>query len=304
MSFVEGSRGMRLRVHRFGEAVEAAPTVLLLHGFLDSGATWDHVAQHLVTAGLNVLAPDLRGFGGSDRIGRGGYYHFPDYVADVATLVDTLTPKRLFVVGHSMGGTIAALYAATQPERVERLALLEGIGPLAFDPDLAPDRMRTWLRDLERVPQRPKPLASLDEAIARLQAQHPSVAAEVLATRAALLTTQDDAGRIWWSHDPLHRTTSPAPFNVHTFRAFLRGIRCPTLFVSGGPSGWHPPDEGERLACIADHRRVELPGAGHMMHWTAPEALAKALEAFFGEADLAGKGPKGDGGAPPKDGGA
>jgi hypothetical protein len=56
----------------------------------------------------------------------------------------------------------------------------------------------------------------------------------------------------------------------------------PVLVVGGGKTGWHPADEAERVACLPDVRQVELDGAGHMMHWTAPDALARTLTDFFG----------------------
>lgn len=271
--------GLRLHVHRFrDEAVSARGiTVLLLHGLLDAGATWDLVAEPLAREGFDVVAPDLRGFGQSEHVGPGGYYHFPDYVADVASLVDALAPARLAVVGHSMGGTIASSYTGAFPERVERLVLLEGAGPPAMEPSLAVDRTLAWLRDLATVARAPRALASLDEAVTRLAQNHPRVPREVLASRAPLLTRTDAEGRLVWAFDPLHRTTSPTPFSVEGFKAFLARIRCPTLFVGGGPHGWHPPDEGERLACIASCRTAEIAGAGHMMHWTAPAEVARLV---------------------------
>ncbi|HVY48995.1 MAG TPA: alpha/beta hydrolase, partial [Minicystis sp.] len=201
--------GLRLNVHRFRDpaVLPSGLTILLLHGFLDAGATWDLVAEHLVRAGHDVVAPDLRGFGQSDAVGPGGYYHFPDYVADVAELVEALSPRRLAVVGHSMGGTVAALFAGARPERVERLALLEGLGPVATEPAFAVDRMRQWLKDLGGLDRAPRALSSREEAIERLVYRHPRVPRDVLATRARLLTRADDAGRVVWAYDALHRTT-------------------------------------------------------------------------------------------------
>ena len=190
--------GLRLFVHRFRDAsvLPSGLTLLLLHGYQDAGATWDLVAEHLVRAGHDVIAPDLRGFGQSDAVGSGGYYHFPDYVADVAELVDAIAPRRLGVVGHSMGGTIAALYAGALPQRVERLALLEGLGPLATEPSFAVDRMRAWLSDLRREKPGPRTLSSMTEAIERLVYKHPAVPRDVLAARAKLLTRADHAGQL------------------------------------------------------------------------------------------------------------
>ena len=278
--------GLKLYVHRFrDEAVQPSGlTIVLLHGFMDSGATWDMVAPTLAHAGHDVVAPDLRGFGLSEYVGAGGYYHFPDYVADLAQLVDALAPRRLAVVGHSMGGTVAALYAGSHPDRVERLALLEGTGPMASEPALAVDRMQAWVRTLREVSRTPRPLSSLKEAVERLCLHHPRVPREVIETRAKLLTRVDDAGRLLWGYDPLHRTTAPTPFHAEAFKEFLRRIDCPTLVVSGGTTGWHPPDEAERLACLAHAVGTELPTAGHMMHWTTPGPLAQRLGQFFGEA--------------------
>jgi len=278
--------GLRLRVHRFQDA-SVSPTghtLLLLHGFMDAGGTWDLVAPHLTRAGHTLLAPDLRGFGESEPVGAGGYYHFVDYIADVAALVrDLVAPdQRIGLIGHSMGGTIASLYAGANPERVARLALLEGLGPPSMAPSIAVDRTRAWLRNLDQLDRTPRKLDSMDEAVRRLQANHPRVPREVLATRAKWLTRLDSAGQLVWAYDPMHRTTSPMPFQVELFAAFLAKIECPTLVVGGGPLGFHPEDEAHRIAQIPNATVAELETAGHMMHWTQPDALGEQLVAFFG----------------------
>jgi pimeloyl-ACP methyl ester carboxylesterase len=103
---------------------------------------------------------------------------------------------------------------------------------------------------------------------------------EVLATRLDALARDLPGGGVAWKADPLHTTQSPMPFFAATFREFLRRVACPVLFVSGGPLGWHPPDEDERLACFAGLERVEIADAGHMMHWTRPAEMAEHVAAF------------------------
>jgi pimeloyl-ACP methyl ester carboxylesterase len=272
-------QGLSLCVHRFRDR-QAPPngkTILLLHGFLDSGATWDLVGAELAPGGAEIYAPDMRGFGKSDRVGAGGYYHFPDYVADVAALVDRIAPSELVLVGHSMGGSVACLFTGACPDRVHKLVLLEGVGPPAMVPADALARTRRWLQDLRHA-KGSRPLASLEDATHRLAATHPAIDRSILASRAPHLSIAGPDGSLVWAHDPLHRTTSPAIFQVESFKTFLAEIRCPVTFVSGGEAGWHPVDEAERLAAFpTPPRKVVLEGAGHMMHWTRPADVARVI---------------------------
>jgi pimeloyl-ACP methyl ester carboxylesterase len=263
---------------------DALATAVLLHGFMDAAGTWDLVAPALATAGLRVLAPDLRGYGDGARLPSGAYYYFPDYVADVADLVDALVPQGapLVVVGHSMGGNVATLYTASFPDRVTRLVVVEGAGPPDNAHAIAPLRMRQWLEGVRAMKTRgERSMASRDEALERLAKNHPRVPREVLATRLDALARTLSDGRVAWKADPLHTTRSPMPFFAESFKEFARNVTCPTLFVSGGPLGWHPPDEEERVACFAKLDRVELADAGHMMHWTRPADLAECVVAFW-----------------------
>ncbi len=214
--------------------------MLLLHGYMDAARTWDMVAPSLMAAGYRVLAPDFRGFGDSPRAPAGGYYYFPDYIYDVSDLVETLVPggADLSVVGHSMGGTVAAMYTGTFPERVARLALLEGSGPPDHKHDHAPDQMHRWIESVRSIRVRgDRTLPSREVALDRLVANHPRVAREVLATRLDALAETLPDGRLTWKADVLHSTRSPIPFFAETWRAFAARVTCPVLYVSGGPSG-------------------------------------------------------------------
>jgi pimeloyl-ACP methyl ester carboxylesterase len=250
---------------------------------MDAAASWDLVAPRLAEAGLRVLAPDLRGFGDGARVSAGGYYHFPDYVFDVADMVDALVPAGapLVVVGHSMGGTVATLYAGTFAGRAGRLVVAEGAGPPDSDPAHSPDRMRTWIDEVRAVRARgDRAMASREDALRRLVGNHPRVPVEILRTRLDALARDLPDGRVAWKADPLHTTRSPMPFFASGFKAFIRRVTCPVLFVSGGPLGWHPPDEDDRVGAFPDVERVELADAGHMMHWTQPAAMAGAIARF------------------------
>jgi pimeloyl-ACP methyl ester carboxylesterase len=256
---------------------------------MDAAATWDHVAPALAAAGLRVLAPDLRGFGDGPRVPPGGYYHFPDYVMDLAEVLDALVlPEApLFVMGHSMGGTLATLHAGAFPERVERLVCIEGAGPPDSEHDHAPDRMRQWVDQVRAVRARPeRVMASREDAFRRLAINHPRVAPDVLRAQLDALARPPegelDGERLVWKADPLHGTRAPMPFFAESWKAFARRVTCPVLSVSGGPLGWHPPDEEARLAAFPNLERAEIRDAGHMMHWTRPDELVAVLLRFLG----------------------
>ena len=116
-----GPRAIQLRIRDWAGP---EPTVVLLHGFLEQSAAWDPVARSL---GRRVVAPNQRGHGRSGHVGDGGWYHFWDYVGDLDQLVEHIGGP-IDLVGHSMGGTVAALYAGTRPDMVRRLVLVEGLG--------------------------------------------------------------------------------------------------------------------------------------------------------------------------------
>ena len=272
----------RLNLHllEWGDAGEA---VLLLHGFLEHARVWDWVAPRLADAGYHVFALDWRGHGDSEWIGAGGYYHFIDYVADLSALVRALG-GRVALVAHSMGGGAAVLYAGTEPERVRALVSIEGLGVPDTAPSTVPDRVVSWLRDLERVAQRRRGTITLDAAVARLRERFPLFPEAVARHLAETGTREVDGGRVW-KFDPLHQTRGPQPTYVVQAREFWKRVSCPVLYIEGAESVLRlpPADVDERLAALRA-RRLTIPGSGHHPHLEQPDALVRAVIDFLGKA--------------------
>jgi len=127
-------RGVRLRFMEAG----TGPPVLLLHGFLASHATWDAVLGPL-TARFRVIAPDLPGFGDSEKPPPGRYsYSASGFAESVVDLIASLDVNRAAIVGQRMGATVALTIATHYPDLVERLVLVS--------PDLYPRRPSVWER--------------------------------------------------------------------------------------------------------------------------------------------------------------
>lgn len=281
---VELGTGLRYNVLEWGaDRTELDHTVILLHGFLDLAWGWAATVRAGLAGRFHVVAPDLRGHGDSAWIGRGGYYHFVDYLADVDEVARLFGRGRLSLVGHSMGGSIASYFAGVFPERIHRLVLLEGLGPPEND-TAVPQRVRAWLDSWRRVRERDgKSHAGLDEAAARLRAHDPLLGDELARDLALHGTRPAPDGGLRFKHDPLHLTLGPMPFRVDYAAEFWTRVTCPVLWVEGEKSAFrHAGDEAERrLRLLPGAERAVLPGAGHMMQRHQPAALAELLVAFL-----------------------
>ncbi|MGB5812777.1 MAG: alpha/beta hydrolase [Polyangiales bacterium] len=258
--------------------------VVLCHGFLDIAWSFDAVARALVEAGHGVASFDWRGHGQSEWIGAGGYYHFPDYVLDLDELLPQLATGPLHLVGHSMGGGVCAMFAAARQTGLQTLTLIEGIGPPEMQPRNAAARLTAWLDGVSKLRSHERrPLEGQAEALRRMRIQNPELD-DQLGAFLISKSTRPVEGGLEWTFDPLHKTYSPRPFETRQFGEILEAIDVPVLIV-GGERGFRLPDESARLACITDHRLVEIDDVGHMIHWFKPERLAAELSGFFASHD-------------------
>lgn len=260
--------------------------LVLVHGFLDLAFSWTSFVAELyrrATQPLWIIAPDCRGHGDSGWVSGGGYYHFPDYVLDLDCVVQTLGVKSFKLVGHSMGGTISLLYTGTFPERVSKLVLIEGVGPVGMHFTDAPLRMEQWIGEIrQRGRNHFRQYSSVEAGARQLRQTNPRLP-ELFATELAQAAMKQTAGGKWiWKFDPLHRTTSPQPFYTAQAVAFLRRIDCPVLIVDGKQSRQTSrTDKQQRYDAIADYRHIGIDDAGHMVHQDNPMALVEALLPFL-----------------------
>ena len=281
-SIIHDVRGLRYHIRAWGD--ERHPKLFLLHGWMDVSASFQFMVDALAGEWY-VMAPDWRGFGLSEWQ-KGGYY-FADYVADLEVLLQHFSadqPVRL--VGHSMGGNIACLYAGIRPERVASLVSLEGFGLRATLPEQALTRMAKWLAQLADPP-RFKPYASFEALAERLRENNPHLSTE----RALFLAHHSGkalpSGEVTFNSDPFHKAVSPVLYRLEEAKACWRNITAPVLWLAGADSAIYrdhlraADDYSARKACFAKLEEVVLVDAGHMMHHDQPEDLARLMEKFL-----------------------
>ena len=275
-------RGLRYHVRLWGSA--DAPPVFLLHGWMDVSATFQFLVDALQRDWL-VIAPDWRGFGLSTWTG--GPYWFPDYVADLDALLDHFTadaPARL--VGASMGGNVACLYAGIRPARVSALVTLEGFGLAPSEPDEAPTRLTRWLDQL-RTNGEPKIHADFDLLAVRLCYNDPLLDPDRARFLARHLGRRRDDGSVELAADPSHRLVNPILYRLEEIMACWLRVAAPVLWVVARESERlkrfvrHEDDYRARLACFRDLREIVIDNAGHHLHHHPPERIAREIEDFM-----------------------
>jgi pimeloyl-ACP methyl ester carboxylesterase len=276
-------RGHRCHVRRWGPP--GAPKLFFLHGWMDIGATFQFVVDAL-RGDWQVIAPDWRGFGRSSW--NNGPYWFPDYVADLDSLLAKYSPDApARLVGHSMGGHVAGIFAGVRPERVSRLALLEGFGMPPSAPADAPKRYRRWLDELATTLPPRRVYDNREQLAERLRRANPRLTEARALYLSEHLGAADDDGLLMVAADPYHRISNPVLYRLEEVKACWREITAPVLWVAADESfvmkrhQADPDDYRARLDCFRSVREVSLADAGHNMHHDQPEKLAELLEDFF-----------------------
>jgi len=276
-------RGFECHLNEWGE--DDQPLVVYLHGWGDCGATFQFVADAM-SADTRIVAPDWRGFGRSSHVGTS--YWFPDYLADLDALLGHLSPDEpAILVGHSMGANVAGLYAGSMPERVRAFVNIEGFGLKDSDPDHAPQNYRRWI-ERGRTPERWGSYASLDELVPRILKRSPRLSADRARFVAREWTSDSVDGVYRLRADPHHRLPNAVQYRRAEAVACWDRVAAPVLLVLGEESdftaaaqSWIDPDESIHPFRGAPTARI--PGAGHMVHFEAPDALAAAIGRFLAD---------------------
>ncbi|SDR64378.1 Pimeloyl-ACP methyl ester carboxylesterase [Rhizobiales bacterium GAS113] len=275
-------RGLRCNLRRWVRP--GARPILLLHGTQDSSVTFQFLVDCL-RGEWDVLAPDWRGHGHSGWSASGYWFH--DFVADLSVLVDQLFPNRAVpMVGHSLGGNVAGVFAGLRPDRLSHLVSLDGFGPLT---DRIPVDILALLRgylDRSGHGRRHVPYANVDDMARRLSRANPRLTHDQALFLAEQSSAMNEDGTRRWLFDPNHKASLPALHMIADWKRIWSEIRVPVAWISSSDTRPNavvnsPGLLEERARVIPRLRHVKMPGTGHNLHHDAPAKVAAAIEDFL-----------------------
>lgn len=260
---------------------EDGEPVLALHGWLDNAMTFDLMAPHL--QGMRIVAIDMAGHGHSGHRAPGAGYQLWDFALDALMATQELGWDKFSLLGHSLGGIISVMIAAAVPERITRVALIDGLVPETGEADKSPHKLgEALLAHIDLATKKKTVYESVEQAVqVRMRGFMPVsyLASQLLAQRGL----SPVAGGYSWNSDS--RLTLPSPLRLTRAHAatFVHAVQCPVCLVVAeqGVLVAQPEFEGFLSTLSLDVQR--LPG-GHHLHLddeAGATAVAERVQAFF-----------------------
>jgi pimeloyl-ACP methyl ester carboxylesterase len=285
-------RNLKYHVRVWGQPGGGKVPLVMVHGWMDVAASWQFVVDCFAHDHY-VIAPDWRGYGLTESPPADNYW-FPDYLADLDFLLDHYSPDApVNLVGHSMGGNIAMLYAGSRPERIKRLVNLEGFGMAATQPSQAPRRYAKWMDELKTLHRGERALKAYPSASGvaeRLMKTNQRLGrdkAEWLATHWA---KPDAQGQWRILGDAAHKIVNAQLYRVDETLEIFKCITAPVLSVHASDDSLTTWWKGkytlaqyhERLRAVPQVQTAVIEDTGHMLHHDRPSELARLIEQFTG----------------------
>ncbi|GAB3023059.1 alpha/beta fold hydrolase [Bowmanella dokdonensis] len=272
-------RHLTLSGLRFGNP--QGPKVLALHGWLDNAASFVPISGYVDH--MDIVAVDFAGHGHSEHRSADAHYHLVDWVQDIHELLDSLDWQSCHLLGHSMGGIVSSLYAATFPERIASLVMIEAFGPLSRDEQSSPQQLRESVLsrlEIDSKPARHPPSRKRAVTARMLAGDLGREAASLLADRN--LKEEDE---LKWRTDRRLRTISSLRMTEAQAQAFLQQIRCPVLTIMGSQGFDKIKVNQQQRANLIPQLQIAEAEGGHHVHMDNPHAVAEHIRRFWAQVD-------------------
>ena len=265
------------------QSSQNSPKILALHGWLDNAASFIPIAEYLPN--YEILAIDFPGHGHSDWRAGKLWYHLVDYLEDLALLVKHLSDlseswRRFHLLGHSLGGVVAGLWAAAMPETLLSLSNIEGLGPLADTRGENSQRLRRALNSLNKLEDKQlRVFESIEQAtLARAKSGGiETELAQILVSR-SLEKISDSADGWRWSTDPRLMHISPNRYSEAQILELLADIQAPLLFIHGDPlPEFIDKNVMDKRIAAAKPKKIVCIKGHHHLHMQHPQQTAQVI---------------------------
>ena len=257
---------------------EQAPKILALHGWLDNAASFTPLSHYVDN--YHLIAIDWPGHGHSQHRPLGANYNLLDYVQDLYELITSQGWGKVHILAHSLGAIVSSIFAASFPELVDKLILIEGLGPLTATPEQTKDNIRKSVSSQLKVASKRKTIhptkASAIEA-RKNASDFDLEIAQILVERAI----EPLNGGYTWRSDIRLRSHSPIRMTQPQANDIVSNISADTLLIVG-TNGMKMLKQAifQRQNMLKQLTLVEFSG-GHHVHMEQPlltwQAIAKHL---------------------------
>jgi len=269
---------LRLAAQVWGDPL--LPRLLALHGWLDNAASFDRLAP-LLCEHFHIVALDLPGHGRSGHRPPGTWYHYVDYLGDTLAAADALGWTQFGLLGHSLGGAVASMLAAASPQRIERLFLIEALGPLTAEVEQTLTLLQRAISQRHGLPAKALRVFSSEAEAAQTRAKAGDLSLKAAQIMVARGIKSAPGGGFVWSSDARLTLTSPQRYIEAQVLAVLDELRVPTQLILAQPAPPFLPEAmiNARIARVRDIDVVRIAGHHHL-HLDDPQPVAAAMLAF------------------------
>lgn len=287
MSFTEKSylleNGIQIATKEWGR--DSSPTKMLCcHGFLDNANSFDKLIPHLLgKLDFHIVCIDFSGHGKSSHLPKLANYNLPQRICEILLLSHSLKWRKFILIGHSMGAFTSSIFAATYPELVSALILIEGIGAF-LKPESAPEILRSYVDGYKLVMKKPKVYKTKEEIFkymlkSRRELSHESI--RLLMERGIV----ENEGDYSFSHDLSYHRGNAIQWKSEDVIDFLEKIECKTLLL------YHHKEQfvyslQEKVRYVRDIQVKGLNDGGHHLHLENPKETASIMIEFLSSLKL------------------
>lgn len=270
--------GLNIAYIERGQKCDVSP-LIFIHGWLDNAASFSQLAPLINHP--HTIAIDLIGHGHSDHLPPACYYHFIDGVSQIVELLRALEIKRCTFISHSLGACIASILAGGMPKMVDKLILLDAIGPLTAPCGEAANKYHTYLKQFQALKKKPNRFYQSTHDACHHRGTNGYLSAGLVAYIVQRGLKETPQG-FEWRHDPKLLLPSPLKMTEAQTLSFLKEIQAPTLLINAANGFKIDEAHYEKRLAAVPQLQLETLNCGHHLHIEQPQACAKIINDFIG----------------------